>query len=193
MSTWATGVAYGRILNNHQRHGDLLKIATAADFCGTRWQVNAVMIPVPHGRAYLMPVARVMKLYRHHIGSHAVTVSGCPSDLDVVASRRASTLYLHVVNTNRSRDVAAHLQLSDGQIGTARTFQIVDEPTVEVSDLNSSEVMQIRRARTRRQWSLEFSGCLSVCGRGDISGIALRCRLAASGSCEELELAKCSG
>ena len=51
ISTWATGVAYARILNNHQRHGDLLKIATAADFCGTRWQVNAVMIPVPKNRA----------------------------------------------------------------------------------------------------------------------------------------------
>ena len=73
LSTWAAGVAYARILNNHQRHGDVLKIATAADFCGTRWQVNAVMIPVPQGgKAYLMPVARVMQLYRHHIGSHAV-------------------------------------------------------------------------------------------------------------------------
>ena len=38
LSTWAAGVSYGRILNNHQRHGDVLKIATAADFCGTRWQ-----------------------------------------------------------------------------------------------------------------------------------------------------------
>ena len=74
LATWAAGVSYARILNNHQRHGDVLKIATAADFCGTRWQNNAVMIPVPKGnnRAYLQPVARVMQLYRHHIGSHAV-------------------------------------------------------------------------------------------------------------------------
>ena len=77
LATWAAGVSYARILNNHQRHGDVLKIATAADFCGTRWQNNAVMIPVPKGnnRAYLQPVARVMTLYRHHIGSHAVGVS----------------------------------------------------------------------------------------------------------------------
>ena len=78
LSTWAAGVSYARILNNHQRHGDVLKIATAADFCGKRWQVNAVMIPTPHGQSYLMPVARVMKLYRHHIGSHAVEVKSCP-------------------------------------------------------------------------------------------------------------------
>lgn len=143
MSTWATGVAYSRILNNHQRHADVLKIATAADFCGTRWQVNAVMIPVPHGRAYLMPVARVMQLYRHHIGTHSVTVSRCPPDLDVVASIRASKLYLHVANTNRTRDVAARLQVNDGRIASAKAFQIADNPTVEVSELNSSEVMQI--------------------------------------------------
>ena len=49
LATWAAGVSYARILNNHQRHGDVLKIATAADFCGTRWQNNAVMIPVPKG------------------------------------------------------------------------------------------------------------------------------------------------
>ena len=87
LSTWAAGVSYGRILNNHQRHGDLLKVATAADFCGTRWQVNALKIPVPGGDSYLMPVARVMKLYRHHIGKHAVKVARTPDDWDVVASR----------------------------------------------------------------------------------------------------------
>ena len=36
-----------RLLNVHTRHGDVLKIATAADFCGNRWQVNAIMIPTP--------------------------------------------------------------------------------------------------------------------------------------------------
>ena len=82
LSTWAAGVSYARILNNHQRHGDVLKIATAADFCGTRWQNNAVMIPVPKGdnRAYLQPVARVMALvpppHRHARGRGRRT---CPT------------------------------------------------------------------------------------------------------------------
>ncbi|HLA40266.1 MAG TPA: alpha-L-arabinofuranosidase, partial [Candidatus Glassbacteria bacterium] len=38
LSTWAAGVANARLLNVHERHGDVLKIATLADFCGTRWQ-----------------------------------------------------------------------------------------------------------------------------------------------------------
>jgi alpha-L-arabinofuranosidase len=143
MSTWATGVAYARILNTQQRHGDVLKVATAADFCGTRWQVNAVMIPVPHGAAYLMPVARVMKLYRHHIGTHAIEVGACPSDLDVVASRSDGKLFLHVVNTNRTRSVTADLRLAVGSIANATAHQIVDDPMVEVCELNSSDVMQV--------------------------------------------------
>jgi alpha-N-arabinofuranosidase len=143
MSTWATGVAYGRVLNTQQRHGDVLRIATAADFCGTRWQVNAVMIPVPHGKSYLMPVARVMKLYRHHIGSHAVGVKRCPEGLDVVASRTDGKLFLHVVNTDQNRSATAELKLSDAAVEKAIAYQIVDDPMVEVSELNSSSVMQI--------------------------------------------------
>jgi alpha-L-arabinofuranosidase len=145
MSTWATGVAYGRILNNHQRHGDVLKIATAADFCGTRWQVNAVMIPVPGGQSYLMPVARVMQLYRHHIGSHAVDVKSSPDGLDLVASRRDNTLFLHVVNTNRDRSIDAHVDLSQAEIESATAFEIADEPMIEVTEFNSSEVMQTKK------------------------------------------------
>jgi hypothetical protein len=142
LSTWAAGVSYGRILNNHQRHGDLLKVATAADFCGTRWQVNALMIPVPHGESYLMPVARVMKLYRHHIGRHALEVKAAPADLDVAASRTDAKVFLHVVNVNRTRSVSATLDFGQGAIARATAFEIADDPMVEVSSLNSSKVMR---------------------------------------------------
>jgi hypothetical protein len=144
LSTWAAGVSYARILNNHQRHGDVLKIATAADFCGTRWQNNAVMIPVPKGsnRAYLQPVARVMQLYRHHIGSHAVTVGGIPDGLDVVASRRGDTVFLHVANTQRAKAVTATLQIAGHTIRGGRVFEIAADSTIELSYLNSADVMK---------------------------------------------------
>ncbi len=87
LSTWAAGVANARLLNVHERHGDVLKIATLADFCGTRWQVNAIMIPTPGGKSYMMPVALVMALYRHHTGEQAVRVTKAPEALDVTASR----------------------------------------------------------------------------------------------------------
>ncbi|HKC89339.1 MAG TPA: alpha-L-arabinofuranosidase C-terminal domain-containing protein [Blastocatellia bacterium] len=144
-STWATGVAYARILNNHQRHGDLLKIATAADFCGTRWQNNAVIIPVPknQGRAYLQPVARVMRLYRHHTGSHAVEVKRTPDGLDIVASRSGDTVYLHVVNTQRTRAVKASFQIEGRRVQSGRVLEMADDPMVEVTYLNSAEVMRV--------------------------------------------------
>ena len=115
LSTWAAGVANARLLNVHERHGDLLKIATLADFCGTRWQVNAIMIPVPRGRSFMMPVALVMSLYRHHVGDQAVAVSQQPDGLDVTASRTGNRIYLHVVNTRRDRSVASRLQIEDAR------------------------------------------------------------------------------
>ncbi|MGD9635015.1 MAG: alpha-L-arabinofuranosidase C-terminal domain-containing protein [Pirellulales bacterium] len=156
LSTWAAGVSYGRILNNHQRHGDVLRIATSADFCGTRWQVNAVMIPTPHGKAYLQPVARVMRLYRHHIGKHALAVESCPAELDVVASRTDNKLFLHVVNTQQSAAADLGLNLGDAKIAAATSFEIADDPMVEVSDLNDAKVMQIRQRTLGKdgRWSI---------------------------------------
>jgi len=144
LASWAAGVSYARILNNHQRHGDRLKIATAADFCGTRWQNNAVIIPTPKGnnRAYLQPVARVMQLYRHHIGSHAINVGKLPDGLDAVASRRGDTVFLHVANTRRTRSVSASIQIDGQTITGGRVFEIAEDPSVELSYLNSADVMK---------------------------------------------------
>jgi alpha-L-arabinofuranosidase len=143
LASWAAGVSYARILNTHQRHGDVLKIATAADFCGTRWQNNAVIIPTPRGnnRAYLQPVARVMQLYRHHIGSHAIKVVRAADGLDVVASRRGGTAFLHVANTRRTRTVRAAIQIADRVVRRCRVFEIAADPAVEVSYLNAADVM----------------------------------------------------
>jgi hypothetical protein len=59
LSTWAAGVADARVMHIYERNSDLIKIATLADFCGNRWQVNALMIPTPNYRkTYMMPVAR---------------------------------------------------------------------------------------------------------------------------------------
>jgi hypothetical protein len=164
MSTWATGVSYGRILNTQQRHGDLLKIATAADFCGTRWQVNAVMIPVPHGKSYLMPVARVMNLYRHHVGQHALDVVQTPDELDVAASRTGNKVFLHVVNTDRTRSIAADVVLGVQSIARAVAFQIADDPMVEVSEFNSENIMQIERRElpTSGNWSFPAASVSAV-------------------------------
>lgn len=158
LATWAAGVSYARILNNHQRHGDMLKIATAADFCGTRWQNNAVIIPTPkgNGRAYLQPVARVMQLYSHHTGSHALKVDGSPDGLDVVASRRGDSVYLHVANIGRTSSVNSVIDIRGHVIRGGRVFEITADPAAEVSYLNSADEMKTVEKRIAKGGVWEF-------------------------------------
>ena len=132
LSSWAAGVSNARLLNVHERHGDRLKIATLADFCGTRWQVNAIMIPVPGGQSFMMPVARVMSLYRHHSGDEAVDVTQTPDGLDIAASRQADKLFLHVVNTNRRQSVATQIAIAGMQIASGRVFELTGDPEHEI-------------------------------------------------------------
>jgi alpha-N-arabinofuranosidase len=132
LSTWAAGVANARTLNVHERNGDLLKIATLADFCGTRWQNNAIMIPVPAGKSFMMPVAMVMSLYRRHSGREAVEVAGAPDGLDVAASRTGDRVFLHVVNTRRTRSVKSAFQIRGRRITAGRAYWFGLDPEFEV-------------------------------------------------------------
>ena len=132
LSSWAAGVSYARIMNLHERHGDRLKIATMADFCGTRWQVNAIMIPVPHGQPFMMPTAKIMWLYRKHTGKEFVQVSGMPSELDVTASRTGDTIYLHVVNTRRLQPVSTSLAVMGHSVRVGTAYELSADPTVEL-------------------------------------------------------------
>ncbi|MHC4396948.1 MAG: alpha-L-arabinofuranosidase [Planctomycetota bacterium] len=132
LSTWAAGVAYARLLNVQERNGDVLKIATLADFCGTIWQNNAIMIPTPGGKSFMMPVAMIMSLYRRHTGQKAVDVTDVPEGLDVTASRTGNKVFLHVVNTKRTRSVTAQLAVGRMTIGSGRVFEIAIDPELEV-------------------------------------------------------------
>jgi len=145
LSTWAAGVANARLANLHERHGDKLKIATLADFCGTRWQVNAVMIPVPGGRSFLMPVALVMHLYRHHSGEKAVTVQDAPDELDVTASRTGDRVFLHVVNTSRKRSIGTQVGVAGMAIRSGRVFELAADPEFEVIEAATDGIQPVER------------------------------------------------
>ena len=97
-----------------------------------------------------------MQLYRHHIGSHAVKASGMPDGLDVVASRRGNTVFLHVANTRHAMPVTATLQIAGHTVRGGRVFEIRADPTVELSYLNSADVMKTVERPLTRRWHLEF-------------------------------------
>ncbi len=132
LSSWAAGMSYARIMNLHERQGDRLKIATMADFCGTRWQVNAIMIPVPTGQPFMMPVAKIMWLYRKHTGQDFINITGMPSELDVTASRTDDTIYLHVVNTSRSRHIPATFAIEGHSVSVGKAFELSTDPEFEL-------------------------------------------------------------
>ncbi len=146
MSSWAVGVAYARMLHIHERHADLLKIATLSDFCGTRWQVNSVMIPTPSGRSYLLPVAHVMRLYKRHGGEQATSVLACPEGLDVTSSRSGPKLFLHVVNTRREQSITARLEVQNFSIASGRCFEIAADPQLEVLE-SCSDVLGVTETK----------------------------------------------
>jgi len=163
LSTWAAGIAYGTVMNVHERNGDVLKISTLADFCGTRWNNNALMIPVPEGRPYLMPVALMMGLYRKHVGTHGVRLVGGPEGLDVAASRTGDRLFLHVVNTQRRRPVEARFAAQGLRIKTGRASWFALEPELEIIEYRKDQqVPQERALDLRTAWEFPAASVSAV-------------------------------
>lgn len=131
---WLSAVYHARSMNIYQRHGDRVKIATCADFCGNRWTVNALMIQVPRGVSYLTPAGSVMRLFRRHNGTHGIAVTAAPGGLDIAASRAGSKVFLHVANLEYSRAVEATFQVSGRTVAGGRGFEIApDNPREYVS------------------------------------------------------------
>jgi hypothetical protein len=163
LSTWAAGVAYARMANVHERYGEKLKIATLADFCGTRWQVNAVMIPVPGGHSFMMPVARIMSLYRHHQGEQAIDVTAAPDGLDVVASITDARAYLHVINTERTRPVSTALQVAGRAIRGGRVFTLATDPEFEVFEHRDDVLVPVEQPLPASgQWTFPAASVSAV-------------------------------
>ena len=55
-----------------------------------------------------------------------------PSGLDVTCSRTGNTLFLHVVNTHRTRPIDARFAAKGMAVTSGRVFEISADPTVEL-------------------------------------------------------------
>jgi alpha-N-arabinofuranosidase len=137
LTEWLTGVYHACVLNLYQRHGDRVKIATAADFNGTRWTSNALIHQVPAGISYLLPAGAVMRLFKVHNGTQGVAVKSCPANLDVAGSRTGDKLFLHVANRNYSGSIETNFAALGRKIENGRVLEIAPEnPRQEISPLN---------------------------------------------------------
>lgn len=139
---WLAGLYYAKMMNLYERHGDMVKIATLADFFGNRWAVNAIMLGGPNQRPYLMPAGIVMALLRHHIGEQGIKVSASFDTLDLAASRTGDRIFLHVVNSDLHRSQRAEVALSGLKIKRGRAFQIAPESIATYVDHERPSVLQ---------------------------------------------------
>lgn len=153
LSTWAAGVAYGKLLNLQARHGDILEISTNADFFGGSWQVNAIMCtnPIEWHKPYLQPVGWVMSLFGRYTGTEALEPPIVPG-LDITASRRGQTFYLHVVNETMATTVPVTFEVEGETIGTVTVHQIKEKIETEISYLNPEVFKPQKISVTGNQW-----------------------------------------
>jgi alpha-N-arabinofuranosidase len=137
LTEWLTGVYHARALNLYQRHGGRIKICTAADFNGSRWTTNALMLQVPAGASYLLPAGAVMRLFKRYNGKQGIAVKSAPSNLDIAASRDGDKIVLHVGNMNYSRSIETAFAITGMAITGAKVFEISPEnPRQEIGPRN---------------------------------------------------------
>ena len=160
LSSWGAGVSYARCLSVIERASDVLDIATLADFFGNRWQVNALMMPTParDGNAYLQPVGEVMKLYRHHIGTYALDCTmtgndGAPVDVNASLSGDGKTVYLHLVNTNRTESRTIELEFP-GEPEKITAFEIAHDSTEEITQMTPCLFNPAAREQEGKKYTL---------------------------------------
>jgi alpha-N-arabinofuranosidase len=143
---WLSAAYHARSLNIYQRHGARVKIATAADFNGTRWTNTAVMLPVPRGNSYLMPVGSIARLFKNHNGTHGAGIRSAPSGLDIAASRSAGKIHLHVANLEYRTAIEASLAVDGAAITGGRVFEIAPEDLRTAVNQDQPDVFQPREA-----------------------------------------------
>ncbi len=137
LTEWLTGVYHARVMNLYQRHGVRVKIATTADFNGTRWTTNALIHQVPAGISYLLPAGAVARLFKRHNGDQGVAVKSAPTSLDIAASRAGNRFFLHVANINYSGGTEARFSVQGMVVTGGRVLEIAPEnPRQEISPLN---------------------------------------------------------
>lgn len=159
LSSWGAGVSYARCHNVIMRNSDILDIATMADFFGTTWQVNALLIPNNlcqnpsspdlHPKApYLQPVGSVMSLFGHHQGRYDLDIS-YNGAVDAVASKTKNKIFLHLANTDMYSSQEIKLDLGDHKIKFSEMFYIAAKPETEIT-MDNADCFSVQK--------IEFTG-----------------------------------
>jgi len=163
LSEWLSAVYHARSWNIYQRHGARVKIATVADFQGTRWTVNAVMLPVPRGNSYLMPAGSVSRLFKKYNGTSGVSVSSSPGGLDIAASRTDGKIYLHVASLEYRKAIDAEFAVAGMTVKGGRAYEIAPEDLRTSVNQDQPAVFRPREAAvTGGRWRFPASSVTAI-------------------------------
>jgi alpha-L-arabinofuranosidase len=108
---WISGLYHARVMALFERHADIIDISTLADFAGTTWTVNAVMLGSPREVPYLLPVGHIMRLFKRVSGTHVAAATSASGSIEVSASRSDGKVYVHVVNTDIAGDTSIDIDV----------------------------------------------------------------------------------
>jgi alpha-L-arabinofuranosidase len=170
LAEWLSSAYHARSLNIYQRHGANVKIATAADFEGTRWTNNAVMLAVPSGKSYLMPVASIARLFKRCNGKQGVAVNSAPSGLDIAASRTDNSIFLHVANLQFRNSVEASFAVTGMKVAGGKTWAIAPENLRQFVSLDQPDVFRPVEATIPNGSDLKWRF-----PAGSVTAVELRC------------------
>lgn len=108
---WIAGLYHARVMALFERHADLIDVSTLADFAGTAWTVNAVMLGSPREQPYLLPVGHIMRLFKRISGTHVAGATSSTAAVEVSASRSNGKVFIHVVNTDIENDTTIDIDV----------------------------------------------------------------------------------
>jgi len=149
---WISGLYHARIMTLFERNADVVDIATLADFAGTTWTVNALMLGSPAEKPYLLPAGHIMRFFRRHSGERAVALDDTRSSLEMSASRSGNTVYLHAVNTDLENEVRLDLSVTGQNVRSGRQLTInpeldaaIDSTALDVFTPNETKLTDVTR------------------------------------------------
>lgn len=143
---WLSGVYHARCMTLFERHSDIIDICTLADFAGTSWTVNALLTGSPRERPYLLPVGHVMRLFKTQSGTHGLKADSDSDSVVVSASRKGNTIYVHVTNTDITKDASIDIDLGGAKAKSTTCHRISPDKLNDAIDSTNLEVFAVKQS-----------------------------------------------
>ena len=153
LRSWLSAAYHVKTLNAYLRHGDKIRMCTGADFNGSRWTVNAVMMPQPGGNSFLLPIGHFMKWFNREKGTHGATVKNCPGELDITATVNNKTVYLHVLNTSFTDAVSSSFTVGNAKILSGTVMEMAPDDKMIHIDQTCPDLFKPLRKNWTENWT----------------------------------------